>query len=111
VAKYEARLARLEQSRVAIEGTADRLRVVYEGTLSDEEKRIAKARELARLKGRLQGLRSEWNGGLKGWIEKPINNARLNAFTTYETEVKRFVDLLEACGGDFGVFWGRLGNP
>lgn len=106
--KYEARLARIEQARVAIEDTTERLRVIYEGSGSDPEKRDRKARELSRLRQRLAGLRSEWNRGLKDWIEKPTNNARLISFTTYEAEVGRFVKLLDECGGDFEEFWKRV---
>ncbi len=41
-------------------------------------------------------------------LEKPINNARLVSFTTYETEVGRFVALMDECGGDFTEFWKRV---
>lgn len=108
VSKYEARLGRIEQAREAIEGTADRLRIVYASAASDEQKRDQKAKEFKRLKRRLERLRAEWNGGLKSWIEKPVNNARLNSFTTYEAEVRQFVELLEECDGDFGLFWKRV---
>lgn len=108
VKKYEARLERLEQSREAIEGTVDQLRVIYASSISDEEKRARKAIELKRLRQRLTELRAEWNGGLVSWIEDPVNNARLNSFITYEAEVQQFVDLLEECEGDFGLFWKRV---
>jgi len=103
--RYEARLVRYEKARAAIEGTANRLGDIYESDLPDHQKRKEKERELGRLKRQLQKLRSEWNGGLKSWIEKPTNNARLVSFTTYETEVRRFTALLEACKGDYGKFW------
>jgi len=108
VKKYEARLGRLEQAREAIQETVDQLRGIYEGGDSDERKRDRKDRELKRLKSRLAQLRAEWNGGLKSWIEKPVNNARLNSFTTYEAEVRKFEVLMEECEGDFGEFWKRV---
>jgi len=108
VKKYEARLGRLEQAREAIQETVDQLRGIYAGPGTDAEKRGGKAREFKRLKSRLARLRAEWNGGLKSWIEKPVNNARLNSFTTYEAEVRRFEGLLDQCDRDFGEFWERV---
>ena len=108
--KYEKRLRRLGQARDAIEGAAERLDVIYQSRLGDEAKRERKRIEIDRLKGRLRELRGDWGGGLKSWIDDPINNARLNSFTTYETEVRRFVDLLDQCGGDLGEFWERVAD-
>jgi predicted aminopeptidase len=108
VRKYEDRLRRIGQAGEEIGGAIERLRKVYESSLSDEEKRAGKERELGILKKDLRRLRGEWGGGLKSWIEDPVNNARLNSFITYEAEVPRFVALIEECGGDFEVFWERV---
>lgn len=108
LALYELRLRRLKQAGGAIQETSDRLREVYESGLPDETKRARKAGEIGRLKARLRGLRGEWGGGLDSWIDGPINNARINAFITYEDEVPRFERLLRECGGDFQEFWKRV---
>lgn len=108
LARYEERLRRFAQAREAIGGTAARLRAVYASPLSDEAKRQRKSGEIARLKVRLRILRGEWGGGLKSWIDQPINNARLNSFTAYEDEVPRFRKLLAECGGNFDEFWKRV---
>lgn len=108
VAKYEKRLKRIGQAREAIGGAAERLDKIYRSPLSDEEKRSRKRKEIARLKGRLRELRTEWGRGLNSWIQKPINNARLNSFTTYESGVPRFVALIEACQSDFDLFWKKV---
>jgi len=104
-ARYDLRLSRIHQARDAITEAADRLEGVYAREISDEEKRRLKAREIERLKSRLRELRTEWGRGLKSWIEEPINNARLNSFTTYEAGVPRFVALIDECDGDFERFW------
>jgi predicted aminopeptidase len=106
--KYEKRLQRLGQARDAIGGAAERLDDLYQSTLPDDVKRERKLAEMDRLKRRLRELRGDWGGGLKSWIEDPVNNARLNSFTTYETEVRRFVELLDQCGGDLGKFWQQV---
>lgn len=108
VERYEERLRKLAQAREAIVSTSDRLRVIYDGHGSESEKRAAKKRELERLNRRLRELRTRWGRGLTSWIEEPVNNARLNAFTTYEERVPHFTKLIEQADGDFETFWKRL---
>lgn len=108
VRRYDERLRRIGRAREAIGGTASRLEALYGTDRTPEEKRRLKRREIAALRERLRGLRTEWGRGLDSWIDEPINNARLNAFTTYEADVPEFVALLEACGGDFERFWKRV---
>ncbi|MGB1129264.1 MAG: aminopeptidase [Haloferula sp.] len=108
VERYDERLRRINQAREAIGGASERLEAIYARPISDAEKRRLKAAEIAQLKSRLRELRTEWGRGLKSWIDGPINNARLNSFTTYEAGVPRFVALIEECGGDFEVFWERV---
>ncbi len=106
--KYDDRLGRIAQAREAIVGASDRLRAVYAADRDDDWKRGRKRAELARLDRELRALRTEWGRGLTSWIEEPVNNARLNSFTTYEAGVPRFTRLLDECGGDFTRFWERL---
>ena len=108
VRRYEVRLDRIAQAREAIETAAARLAEVYESSMSDDGKRRRKELEIERLRDRLRGLRTEWGRGLTSWIDGPINNARLNSFTTYESGVPRFVELIDACEGDFELFWERV---
>jgi len=108
VAYYELRLKRLGQARAAIDATVTDLKKLYASHLPDETKRQRKVAEIARLKTRLRSLRGEWGGGLTSWINDPINNARLDSFTTYEDEVPRFTRLFHACGDDFPRFWSEV---
>ena len=108
VKKYEDRLGRIAQAGEEIGGAIERLKMVYESSLSNEDKRVGKERELQALKKDLRRLRGEWGGGLKSWIEDPVNNARLNSFITYEAAVPRFVEVIEECDGDFERFWERV---
>ena len=106
--RYDERLGKIAQAREAITGTSTRLAAIYAADRDDAWKRARKAAELARLNRRLRELRTEWGRGLTSWIEQPVNNARLNAFTTYEARVPHFTGLIEASGGDFQRFWERL---
>jgi predicted aminopeptidase len=105
IGKYERWLDRISQARDAIGGTSVRLKEIYQSRVSDDRKRNLKEKEIAKLKERLRELRTSWGTGLKSWIEEPINNARLNSFTTYEAGVPRFTALIQKCDGDFERFW------
>jgi predicted aminopeptidase len=108
VREYESRLVKRAQARAIIAAAAEDLRKLYTQPLSDDMKRAAKQHRLLRLQRDLRALSWRWGGGLTSWIDGPVNNARLNAFTTYESEVPRFENLLERCDGDFREFWRRL---
>ncbi|MCH7226001.1 aminopeptidase [Haloferula sp. A504] len=107
--RYDERLARIAQAREAIVEASGRLRMVYAADRPDEWKRARKREELARLNRDLRALRAEWGRGLKSWIEEPVNNARLNSFTTYEAGIPRFTRMLGDCDGDFERFWEVVG--
>lgn len=106
--KYDERLRKIAQARELIVSASGRLQAVYAAPEDDDWKRARKAEELARLNRDLRALRTEWGRGLTSWIEEPVNNARLNSFTTYEAGVPRFTRLLEECDGEFERFWERV---
>lgn len=108
VVKYEERLRKLALAREAIVSTSERLREIYASERSDEQKREAKQEALNRLHRKLRALRTRWGRGLTSWIEEPVNNARLNAFTTYEERVPHYTKWIEEAGGDFERFWERV---
>jgi len=64
--------------------------------------------EIAQLQRRLEVLGPRPGSGLAAWIERPVNNARINSLTAYEDDVPRFERLLAECGGDFREFWKRV---
>jgi predicted aminopeptidase len=64
-----------------------------------------------RLNSEYQKLkRRSWQGKgwFDNWFEKPLNNARLAAFSTYRDKVPAFENLLYACGGAFTRFYTSL---
>lgn len=110
VKRYDERLKKIAQAVKVIGGTSDRLRKIYGSDMCDSQMRLAKARELKRLNRDLRKLRTQWGRGLSSWIDKPVNNARLNSFTTYESGVPYFAKLIEECDGDFDRFWVRVAS-
>jgi predicted aminopeptidase len=55
-------------------------------------------------------LKSGWNGGVDfdRWFEWPVNNARLNAESTYHELVPGFENLLTDVGGDLPEFFAQV---
>ena len=92
---YELRLKRRAEIRKAIIATIDKLEQVYHSEQSDEQKRAAKKEQLAQLKKEITRLYAGWQQRPDNFLSKPLNNARLNAFTTYEEFVPEFEKLLE----------------
>ncbi len=54
--------------------------------------------------------RERWQGTpyYDAWVTKPINNARLAAFSTYHTLLPDFEKLLDLCQQDFAKFYRQL---
>ncbi len=103
--KYELRLQRRSQIREEIENTISRLEATYESSHSNEKKRKLKARELSELRTSIKKLFQGWEQTPQNFLSTPLNNARLNAFTTYERLVPPLQDILKnRFKGDIDAF-------
>jgi predicted aminopeptidase len=106
--RYEAELKREADFLDLIAETRTELIGIYRGADSAAEKRAAKAAAIDRLRARYRRLRDgRWGGyaGYDGWFDAPINNAKLAATAVYNDLVPAFVDLFEACSGDYPKFY------
>ncbi len=87
--------------------TRAELRALYQRTVSDEIKRVEKARILSTFRSRFERKK----GGLKAlaaytpWFAGEINNARLAAVATYHQQVPAFERLLHHGGSDLSTFY------
>jgi predicted aminopeptidase len=88
LAAYRTRVARLRRAHAELDA-------LYRSGASDDEKRSRKAEILAAATAEL-GLR------------RPLNNASLAGYETYESGTQGFERLLAACGGSFPRFMGTL---
>jgi predicted aminopeptidase len=98
-------LAELETTRTALEKT------YAQATLTDEEKRRAKATAFQQLRQRAERMNRRFGGTLKidKWFAQPVNNARLNAIATYHHLVPAFQHHLQArCQNDLEKFFASL---
>ena len=105
LAKYELRLQRRSQIRSAIESTIARLEEVYQSDASDEEKRRQKNDEIEALRKTVKKLFAGWQQKPTNFLSTPLNNARLNAFTTYEALVPPLEKRLASHNGDLEAFF------
>lgn len=116
-AAWRLKEERWAEFRTAVLATQSRLKSLYGSapTVEAAELRRRKEAEIDALKRRLAGFQREWKGNpdLTGWLDHPINNARLNSIATYYRWVPAFGVLLGDCNGDLQRFYGEveeLGN-
>ena len=105
LAKYELRLKRRSQIRTAIENSIVRLKAIYASDASDEEKLRLKNKETSQLRQTIQKLFQGWQQKPSNFLSTPLNNARLNAFTTYEALVPPLEKRLASHNGDLEAFF------
>ena len=117
VARQDAFLGLLMRTRQELEAlyaeAADgERRAMNEHALGNTraEIRRRKAGLLASLRTDYEILKADWSGGVHfdRWFEWPVNNARLNAESTYHELVPGFENLLADAGGDLPEFFARV---
>ena len=102
---YELRLGRRSQIRTAIEETIARLKTLYAmKQLTPEEMGRRKEEEFARLREEIKVLFRGWKQKSTNFLSTPLNNARLNAFTTYEELVPPLRKILAKHDGNIESF-------
>ena len=87
------------------------LEQLYAGGLPEEQMRAGKRAESARLRAEYRALRDgEWGGvgRYDGWIEAPLNNAKLLPFGLYDRWVDAFAQLFEQAEDDWPRFYRRV---
>ncbi|MFJ4089560.1 aminopeptidase [Pseudomonas psychrophila] len=88
--------------------TRQRLQELYAQPLPADEMRQRKAAEFARMRGEYRQLRDQqWGGNPRfdGWVNSPMNNAKLLPFGLYDQWVPAFAALFESVGGNWPRFY------
>jgi len=87
------------------------LEVLYIGELGDVDKRQEKSAVFSALEQEYKQIKQQQWGG-RGWYDRwflrPVNNARLAAFSTYYDRVADFEALLVDCDNDLPKFYQTL---
>lgn len=79
---------------------------LFNGDLSDQEKRDAKAQSVQQLWDDYQRFKQQWNGynGYDHWFEKGLNNAQLSTVATYNELLPGFMALYKATNQNLSQF-------
>jgi len=80
---------------------------VYELTVDNAEKERLKQSVLSQYKQQIENMtiQQDQYKRYKSWLLTDMNNAKLNAFSTYQNLVPGFVALFKACGKNFPSFY------
>lgn len=105
LAKYELRLKRRSAIRITIEKSIKQLEELYATELPPERMRVRKAQVFTKLKKEIEVLYQGWQQKPTHFLSTPLNNARLNAFTTYEALVPALENRLREHKGDLESFF------
>jgi predicted aminopeptidase len=111
LAQYQQRLSARQDFNGLIEATRIELSVLYASNQSPELMRISKLSVFAQMQIKYHSLKvSKWSGltWFDDWFERPLNNARLAAFSTYRERVEPIRSLLKDCGQDLDRFYATL---
>ncbi|WP_024681051.1 aminopeptidase [Pseudomonas syringae] len=100
--------ARRDQFIQLVLDTRERLKALYRQPLSAEVMRTRKAGEFERLRHDYRQMRDEqWAGDKRfdGWVNGPMNNAKLLPFGLYDQWVPAFAALFRQVNGDWQAFY------
>lgn len=105
--KYRLRRQRESALFLMVAQSRERLRDLYNSQLPEFEMREQKTRELERLRGQYENMKSSWEGygRFDHWFKDPLNNARLGSLATYREFLPAFRALLHRAGGDLEAFY------
>jgi len=87
------------------------LKMLYQSNVSNTVKRRRKQELMVLLRDDYEQLKqTRWQGNSRydGWFSRPVNNARLAAFSTYRELMPQLELLLEQCEGDFAEYFNLL---
>ncbi len=110
-ADTDSRLQQRDQFIGLVLQTRSRLEKLYAQPLPIEQMRERKAAEFEQFRRDYRVMRdSQWAGDKRydGWVNAPLNNARLLPFGLYDQWVPAFAALFKKVGGDWGRFYAEV---
>jgi predicted aminopeptidase len=100
-----------QQFTALVLATRERLQTLYDSDLPAEQMRSAKQAEIETLRQQYRHLRdTQWQGAGRydGWVETPINNAKLLPFGLYDQWVPAFARLYDEAGRNWPAFYAQV---
>lgn len=105
--RYVKRIKEKEVLYRDIDHLRKNLAMIYDSSLSDKEKQAKKNTALTSYKKSITEKINTWGvfDVYESWLLKDINNAKLNALSTYQALIPEFVQLFNRCDKDFARFY------
>ena len=107
LARYEQSVVRKNQIYSQIQQLRLKLKEIYMASSSNDDKRAQKQMAIDEYRATVDAIISKWERGnrYRAWALEDINNAKLNAISTYQELTLEFLALLEACDNEYGKFY------
>ena len=107
--KYLERKRRQEEFIALVMHTRARLKALYAGPMTKQQKLMGKRAAFADLKSEYRILKKSWGGyrGYDGWFDRNLNNASLVPIGSYYDYIPAFEQLLRESDGDLNRFYAR----
>ena len=105
--RYERSVIQKNQIYTHIQQLRQRLKRVYAEEVSDVDKRRQKMLALNQYRETIQATVANWQHSdrYRNWALQDVNNAKLNAISTYQELTAEFLALLVACNNEYGLFY------
>ncbi len=107
LARYEQSVVRKNKIYSQIQQLRKQLKEIYATSSSNDEKRTQKIMAIDEYRKTVATILSKWEHGdrYRAWALEEMNNAKLNAISTYQELTSEFIALLEVCGKDYHKFY------
>lgn len=107
LARYEQGLVEKDQVYQQIQQLRQRLRLIYKLSTTDSDKHARKELALNEYRDKTTKIISAWEHGdrYQPWALDGINNAKLNAMSTYQELIPDFISMFNACDRDYSKFY------
>lgn len=107
---YQEARHRQKQFVEFLEIKKEKLRLLYQSDIEDEEKRSEKKQLFAEIRRDFQPLKQSWGGAedFSDWMGADLNNADLSTISTYHDLVPGFQRLLAKHQGKFAPFFDEV---
>lgn len=107
LARYENSIAQKNQLYSQIQQLRRQLKEIYAASTSDNDKRAQKKIAIDEYRKTVDATISKWEHGnrYRAWVLEDMNNAKLNAISTYQELTAEFLALLEVCGNEYRKFY------
>lgn len=103
IARYQAAIGKRLQLFSLTQQLREQLTAIYSDEITDQQKRSQKQQAFQQHHERINALTKNWSNGevYRKSVLRGLNNAKLNAQSTYNDLIPSFISLYDNCGKDY----------